>query len=169
MARVSQAALVTIGPLGREPEALVFDLNPHRVLRRIERGPGRRLTERIFLRVPFDATVALEHPEANPAAAQHGVRPQLSALQTMQKQDAPLLLVWGERTVAVRIDALDIREDLFDSHLNPLRATARIDLSVTNEAPSWMNPWHVKVQRADAEQTADLAKLAFVPAQVGGR
>ena len=121
MARVVQGALVDVGPLGLQPRALVFDLNPNRIVRRLEPTTRGRPVERIHLRVPFDATVALERPDLSPDAARHGVRPQLAALQRLAGLSSPVLFVWGDRTVAVRFDALDIREHFFDANLNPIR------------------------------------------------
>ncbi len=169
MARVTQGALVDVGPFGLQPRALVFDLNPGRIVRRLEPATRGRPIERIHLRVPFDVTVALERPELNPDAVQHGVRPQLAALQRMSGLSTPVLFVWGERTVAVRMDALDIREHFFDANLNPLRATARIDLRVTREAPGFFTQWLAQIQRADNEQIDDLAQRALVPAQFDER
>lgn len=169
MARIAQGALVDVGPLGRQPRALVFDLNPSRIVRRLEPAARGRPVERIHLRVPFDATVALERPDLNPDAALHGVRPQLAALQRMARLSPPVLFVWGERTVAVRIDALDIREHFFDANLNPIRATARIDLRVTREAPGFFTQWLAQIQQADNEQIDELARLALVPAQFDER
>jgi hypothetical protein len=169
VARIAQGALVDVGPLGLQPRALVFDLNPSRIVRRVEPAARGRPVERIHLRVPFDATLALERPDTNPDAVQHGVRPQLAALQRMAGLSSPILFVWGERTVAVRIDALDIREHFFDANLNPIRATARIDLRVTREAPGFLTQWLAQVQRADSEQIDDLAQQALVPAQFDER
>jgi hypothetical protein len=169
VARVAQGALVDVGPFGRQPRALVFDLNPSRIVRRLEPATRGRPVERIHLRVPFDVTVALERPDLNPNAVQHGVRPQLAALQRMAGLSTPVLFVWGERTVAVRIDALDIREQLFDTNLNPIRATARIDLRVTREAPGFFTQWLAQIQRADNDEIDDLAQRALVLAQFDER
>jgi hypothetical protein len=169
VARVAQGALIDVGPLGLQPRALVFDLNPGRIIRRLEPAARGRPVERIHLRVPFDATGSLERPELNPDAVHHGVRPQLAALQRMAGLSSPVLFVWGARTVAVRIDALDIREHFFDTNLNPIRATARIDLRVTREAPVFFTQWLAQIQRADNDEIDDLAQLALVPAQFDAR
>ena len=169
MARVAQGALVDVGPLGLQPRALVFDLNPNRIVRRLEPTTRGRPVERIHLRVTFDATFALERPDLSPDAVQHGVRPQLAALQRLAGLSSPVLFVWGDRTVAVRIDALDIREHFFDANLKPIRATARIDLRVTREATGFFTQWLAQVQRADNGQIDDLAQLALVPAQFDQR
>jgi hypothetical protein len=169
VARIAQGALIDVGPFGRQPRALVFDFNPSRIVRRLEPAPRGRPIEHIHLRVPFDVTVALERPELNPDAVQHGVRPQLAALQRMAGLSTPVLFVWGERTVAVRVEALDIREHFFDANLNPIRATARIELRVTREAPGFFTLWLAQIQQADNEQIDELARLAFVPAQFDER
>ena len=169
MARIAQGALVDVGPLGLQPRALVFDLNPNRIVRRLEPATRGRPVERIHLRVPFDATIALERPDLSPDAVRHGVRPQLAALQRMAGLSTPVLFVWGDRTVAVRIDALDIRENFFDANLNPIRATARIDLRVTREAPGFFTQWLAQIQQSDNEQIDDLARRALVPAQFDER
>jgi hypothetical protein len=169
VARVAQGALIDVGPFGLQPRALVFDLNPNRIVRRFEPATRGRPVERIHLRVPFDVTVALERPDLNPDAVQHGVRPPLAALQRMAGLSSLVLFVWGERTVAVRIDALDIREHFFDSNLNPIRATVRIDLRVTREAPGFFTRWLAQIQQADNDQIETLAKLALAPAQFDER
>jgi hypothetical protein len=169
MARIAQGALVDVGPLGLQPRALVFELNPNRIIRRLERATRGRTVERIHLRVPFDATIALEQPDLSPDAVRHGVRPQLAALQRMAGLSSPVLFVWGDRTVAVRIDALDIREHFFDANLNPIRATARIDLRVIREAPGFFTRWLAQIQQSDNEQIDTLARRALVPAQFDER
>jgi hypothetical protein len=169
VARVAQGALIDVGPFGLQPRALVFDLNPNRIVRRLAPAARGRPVEHIHLRVPFDVTVALERPDLNPDAVQHGVRPPLAALQRMAGLSSPVLFVWGERTVAVRIDALDIREHFFDANLNPIRATVRIDLRVTREAHGFFTQWLAQVQRADSEQIDDLAQQALLPAQFDER
>lgn len=103
-------------------------------------------TETFKLDAEIDATDQLEFPDQNTATVQHGIFPQLSALETLiyptsaalqnnfnlSQQGvleimptlAPMsLFVWSaSRIVPVRITELSITEEAFDPNLNPIRA-----------------------------------------------
>lgn len=119
---------------------------------------GLRLTgppsETIAFEVEFDATDALERPNENPAAVEHGIGPELAALEslitplanTITEADALadrgvieiypepgelLLLVLGPaRILPVRIASFSITEEAFDRRLNPIRAKASLTFQV---------------------------------------
>ncbi|HEY0044656.1 MAG TPA: hypothetical protein VGB62_08915 [Allosphingosinicella sp.] len=106
----------------------------------------------ITVEIEIDATDQLQ--VGDPVARQLGALPQLSALELLvypslgqvnrvQSQLAtgvmevsPLtaprtLFVWGEkRVLPVRINSYDITEEIFDSRLNPIRATVTIAMRV---------------------------------------
>jgi hypothetical protein len=108
--------------------------------------------ETIKLDAEVDATDQLE--QADPAAVQAGVQPQLAALELIvyptsgQLQlnnileqvgtleiipmDAPLaLFVWSRnRIIPVRITEFSITEEAFDTQLNPIRAKVSLGLRV---------------------------------------
>ncbi len=136
------------------PESLSRALQPQTVGGQGESSREVRFTgapvETINLEVMIDATDQLEAGEAR--ARQMGIQPQLTALemllyptsaQVTQNQKllaqgcieigpyiAPLtLFIWGRnRVLPVCLTSLSSREELFDSNLNPLRATVGLGL-----------------------------------------
>lgn len=106
--------------------------------------------ETIDLEVSIDAIDQLEYGDAN--AARTGIYPQLSLLeiltyptsqQVIQNDlllatgtlevvplTAPLtLFVWGpNRVLPVRLNTLSVSEELFDTQLNPIRATVSLTM-----------------------------------------
>lgn len=110
--------------------------------------------ESISLTVTLDAADQLESPSENPDVVVAGLHPALATLElllyppsteilanalraavgarSVTSMDVPMvLLVWGAaRVVPVRLDGLSITEQAFDTLLNPIRAEARLDLTV---------------------------------------
>ena len=102
----------------------------------------------------IDATDQLEFPDQNPATAQHGIYPQLAALETIiyptsqqlltanslaqsgtleiAPMETPLtLFVWSKhRVVPVRITDFSVTEEAFDASLNPIRAKVSLGMRV---------------------------------------
>lgn len=125
-----------------------------------DRSEALRLTgppvETIKLDAEIDATDQLEFADQNPATVQHGIFPQLAALETLvypptatlqnnfalaqagtleiMPMLAPLsLFVWSaSRIVPVRITDFSITEEAFDPSLNPLRAKVSLGMQVLN-------------------------------------
>lgn len=119
-----------------------------------ERSQGLRYTgapvETIDLEVAIDAVDQLEAGQGQ--ALQKGIHPQLAALETLLyphsgqvKQNglllelgtieiapyvAPLaLFIWGgNRVLPVSLTRYSISEEMFDTHLNPIRATVTLGL-----------------------------------------
>lgn len=115
------------------------------------KGPA---VESYKLEAEIDATDQLEFPDKNRPAVDHGVQPQLAALEllihptsaqlisndSLQSSgtleiipmEAPLaLFVWSKtRVVPVRITELSITEEAFDPELNPIRAKVSLGLRV---------------------------------------
>ena len=110
--------------------------------------------ETIKLEAEIDATDQLEFPEQNANTVQHGIYPQLAALETLVypssgalqsnnalagsgaleiiPMEAPLsLFVWSkQRAVPVRITEFSVTEEAFDPLLNPIRAKVNLGFRV---------------------------------------
>ena len=110
--------------------------------------------ETFKLEAEIDATDQLEFPDQNRNAVQHGIHPQLAALETLAypgsaalqannalagrgvleiiPMEAPLtLFVWSkQRAVPVRITEFSVTEEAFDPLLNPIRARVSLGLRV---------------------------------------
>ncbi|MEM8961947.1 MAG: hypothetical protein AAGD38_10725 [Acidobacteriota bacterium] len=120
-------------------------------------------TETISVDLFIDATDQLER--SDPSALTKGIYPQLSALEMLLfpksslvvantvlaalgtieviPPESPLtLFAWGlRRIVPVRIDSLDITEELHDVNLNPIRARVGVSMQVlTYDDLSLTNP-----------------------------
>jgi len=119
---------------------------------------GLRLTgppvETIAFEIEFDATDALERPDENSATVEHGIAPELAALETFitplvdsivesnsladrgvieifPEPGEMLLLVLGPaRILPVRITAFSITEEAFDRRLNPILAKVSLTFQV---------------------------------------
>ncbi len=115
------------------------------------KGPA---IESIKLDAEIDATDALAEPERNANAVEHGIAPQLAALEALVNPsvaelqaleglsaagtleivppEAPLVLfVWGRgRVVPVRVSEFSVTEESFDAALNPVRAKVQLGLRV---------------------------------------
>jgi hypothetical protein len=157
---LTKAGLVLLNPdTGAMQRLIKLQYNPDTVTRTLQvqgasqggdRSEALRLTgppvETYKLEAELDATDQLEFPDQNQAAAEHGILPQLAALETLiypsseslqensrlaaagmleiAPVEAPLtMFVWSRhRVVPVRITELSITEEFFDAALNPLRA-----------------------------------------------
>jgi hypothetical protein len=111
-------------------------------------------TETIKLDAEIDAADQLEFPDQNPSTVQHGIFPQVAALETLvyppsatlqanfalaqqgtleiMPMLAPMsLFVWSaSRIVPVRITDFSVTEEAFDPALNPLRAKVSLGMQV---------------------------------------
>ena len=123
-----------------------------------DRSEALRVTgppvETFKLDAEIDATDQLETPDQNPNTVQHGIFPQLAALETIVYPSsttlqnnftlsqsgtleimpvmAPLtLFVWSaNRIVPVRLTDLSVTEEAFDPKLNPIRAKVSLGMRV---------------------------------------
>lgn len=110
--------------------------------------------ETFKLEAEIDATDQLEFPDQNRTTVQHGIHPQLAALETLVypgsaalqannalagsgaleiiPMEAPLtLFVWSkQRAVPVRVTEFSVTEEAFDPLLNPIRARVSLGLRV---------------------------------------
>lgn len=115
------------------------------------KGPA---VESYKLEAEIDAIDQLEFPEQHATTVEHGIQPQLAALELLLYPtsaqlnannslanagtleilplETPLaLFVWSKtRTVPVRITDFSITEEAFDAALNPLRAKVNLGLRV---------------------------------------
>ena len=115
------------------------------------KGPA---VESYRLEAEIDATDPLEFPESNPTSVEHGIQPQLAALELLlypsstqldanhrladagtleiAPMQTPLaLFVWGKsRVLPVRVTDFSITEEAFDAALNPVRAKVSLGLRV---------------------------------------
>jgi hypothetical protein len=167
--RLVKGGIVTVDPRsGRTLRTIALQYNPDSVKREVQvqaagepggdRSQALRLkgaaTETITVEAEIDATDRLEFPAEHPTAIEHGIHPDLAALETLVQPtsealqandalarsgvlevlpiEAPLtIFVWGpDRVVPVRITTLSITEDAFDAQLNPIRATVSLGMRV---------------------------------------
>jgi hypothetical protein len=115
------------------------------------KGPA---VETIKLEADIDAADQLEFPDQNRRVVEHGIQPQLAALELLAHpssaqlfevdrqlgsgtleiapMEAPLILfVWGRsRIVPVRLTDFSVTEEAFDPALNPVRAKVSLGLRV---------------------------------------
>ena len=148
--QILKGALVQFGRnLPQQGRTIAFQYNPEILRRTLEpAGPGEAPREIIRFTLTLDAMPALERPEQEPAALASGLLPALAALELLlypgDGQDRPkrpgasssfCLFAWGaERAVPVRVVQLEIREQMFDIRLHPIRAEADLTLEVLSEA-----------------------------------
>lgn len=165
--RLIRGGIVLIDPdSGAVKRVIVLQYNPDTLTRTLlpqtvteeghDRSQALRLkgppVETIKLDAEIDATEQLENPD--PIAAQLGISPQLSALETMlyptsgqlisnnamqgggtleilPLQQPLSLFVWGkQRVVPVRVTDFSITEEAFDPDLNPIRAKVSMSMRV---------------------------------------
>jgi len=115
------------------------------------KGPA---IESLRVEAEIDATDRLEFPDQHAETVEHGIAPQLAALESLVNPsvgelqaletltaggaleilppEAPLVLfVWGRNRIApVRVTELSITEEAFDAALNPIRARVSLGLRV---------------------------------------
>ena len=176
--------------LRREVEARMSDTegDPGEVAR-LEGAPK----ETISLAVEFDATDGLESGAGT--ATSMGVYPQLSALEMLvypktayivaqtvlaalgtleiAAPQAPLtLFVWGiKRVVPVQLSGFTIEEEAYDVNLNPIRASATLNLRVLSYSDLRMtNPAYYLflAHQVVKETMATIGSLNNVAGVVGG-
>ncbi len=167
--KLLKAGLVLIDPeSARVLRIIALQYNPEKLTRTLQvqsaggeagnrseamrfKGPA---VETIRLEADLDATDQLEFPDRNRVAVEHGIAPQLAALEALAHpssaqlreldrqagsgtleiapMEAPLmLLVWSKsRIVPVRLTEFTITEEAFDPTLNPIVAKVSLGLRV---------------------------------------
>lgn len=165
--KILKAGIITLDPVSTQvARIIVLQYNPDQLSRTLQvqgmSGEGGDRSEALRLKGPpietfkleaeIDATEQLEFPEQHTAAAEVGIFPQLTVLESLitpasdQLADAdkflgmgaveiapieaPLaLFVWSvQRVVPVRVTELSITEEAFDTSLNPIRAKVSLGM-----------------------------------------
>jgi len=176
--QVLKGALVQFGRgLPQHGRTIAFQYNPESLRRTLEpAGPGEAPKEIIRFTLTLDATPALERPEQEPAVLAWGLLPALAALELLlypgDGQDRPkrpgasssfCLFVWSaERVVPVRVVQLEIREQMFDTCLHPIRAEADLALEVLGEAILSKIPRAKKYMSEYMKTKQSLAQAAYL-------
>jgi hypothetical protein len=180
----SKAGLLVLAPDGAAVrQAIVFQLNPETLTRQIGSVPGAPpaqatdTVETIRFEAHFDALAM-----AGGAPGAEGIAPVLAALEALVLHEAdgsahrPLVLfAWGrQRVQPVRVLALHVVEQAFDSALNPLRAQVTLHLRAlsahelgTGSRGARLLAAHVRMRAALAAQLGtqglDALGLAALP------
>ena len=122
------------------------------------RGESQRTagppSETMTFTVEIDAADQLEFPSQNAATVTMGLHPVIAALETLTHPSFPLvvaneamalagmsfiaaenapltLLIWGRhRVLPVKVESLTIKEQAFDTSLNPIRVSVDMSLKV---------------------------------------
>lgn len=151
-------AVLRVIALQYNPATLQRSLTARTVGEEADRSQALRLIgppqETYTLEAEIDAADQLEHPGENPATVEHGIAPQLAALESMlyppssrliannalaasgvleiAPTEAPLsLFAWSRnRVMPVRLTSYSVTEEAFDPRLNPLRAKVSLGFRV---------------------------------------
>ena len=155
-------AVLRVIALQYNPATLQRSLTARTVGEEADRSQALRLIgppqETYTLEAEIDAADQLEHPGENPATVEHGIAPQLAALESMlyppssrliannalaasgvleiAPTEAPLsLFAWSRnRVMPVRLTSYSVTEEAFDPRLNPLRAKVSLGFRVLSVA-----------------------------------
>ncbi len=203
--KLLKGAIVAIALPNPIPQVIPFQYNPITLNRTLEvqAAAGSENTsealrlegapiENIKLEVEFDATDKLE--KGDPVAVQHGIYPQLSALETLiypsstlvisnqillalgtiqiAPPQAPLtLFVWGQkRILPVRLTEFGITEEAYDTQLNPIRAKVSLGLRVLsyNDLTVTNPAYHLFLSHQIVKETsANLGRVNNLDAVLG--
>ncbi len=166
--RLLKGGIVLVNPgTGNVQRIISLQYNPETLTRTLQaktlgegsdRSQALRLTgppvESYKLEAEIDAADQLEFPDQNATVRQHGIAPQLAALETIlyptsgdlltnnslaaagtleiAPTEAPLMLfVWSQnRVLPVRLTDFSVTEEAFDPNLNPIRAKVSLGLRV---------------------------------------
>lgn len=183
--RITKGALVRLNGSAdpRAGDALVFQFNPEKLTRTVDRQADGLPRETISFCLEFDATDAMEMPDDNSAIAAHGVYPLLAALQMLMHPAAanvpswletflgtgaiggrpPIaLFVWGDqRALPVRVTRLGISEDQHDPALHPIRASVDVELLVLTDRDLPQNENVALLWRGYLNNLREMAELGF--------
>jgi hypothetical protein len=152
------AAILRIISLQYNPDSLSRTLQVQGTGESGQRSEALRLVgpavETLNVEAEIDATDQLQFPDQNRNAVQHGIFPQLAALETMiyprsdtlaannalaaagtleiAPMETPLaLFIWGRnRVLPVRVTDFSVTEEAFDVALNPIRARVSLGMRV---------------------------------------
>jgi hypothetical protein len=159
-----KGALIRV-PARDSPRVFVFPFNPETLRRRLDAAAAgsalRAPRHRLGFDLVLDATDALVEGAAH---ASLDVLSQLAALESLvlpARRGEALLFAWGAtRLLPIAVASLDVREELFDAELCPLRANVTVELDVFETARGLSGPWARLVRQRDAVRAA-LAERGF--------
>jgi hypothetical protein len=156
---IAKGGFVHLDSNAQVDHVVAFQFNPETLERTtIPVDSVNQRKEVIRFTVEFDATDALER--GDPTTADFGIHPALAALEMFLQTSANAtgnvlntvlrstvdakpftLFVWGsQRVIPIKFTQLEIHETLFDSRLNPLRASVNVLLEILSEAELKANP-----------------------------
>jgi hypothetical protein len=187
---VRKGSLVRLDGSSAAATAVVFQYNPEHLTRRIQPSAAGHPRETIRCTLVFDATDAFDIDDDSDPFTVHGVTPAIAALELLTHGTPPepasfwdrllgrtppageppvVLFSWGEqRAVPVRITRLDVKEELHDSELRPLRATARLQMAVVTDADESRGSRAAAAWRAHAKSTKTMGELGYRAVTRGG-
>lgn len=167
--KILKAGIVLVSPQsGQVQKVISLQYNPHSLSRTLTpqayggenpdraealrfKGPAQ---ETISLEAEIDATDQLEFPDQHQNVVEHGVQPQIAALEALINPTAQQLIsnnilanagtleivpmesalplfVWSKnRIVAVSVTQFSVTEELHDVNLNPIRAKVTLGMKV---------------------------------------
>jgi hypothetical protein len=159
--KILKGAFVQFDPKSPKGRIIIFQYNPEKIYRKVEAHinghfPTQPPREMIIFSLTLDATDDLEFPGRHQDTVESGLYPSLSALEMLLYPHNPnrarrsflgtkrpsktakqslTLLVWGkERILPVLVTKLNIKEEMFDPVLNPIRATIKVRMRVLNDS-----------------------------------
>jgi hypothetical protein len=183
---------------GAVQRIIILQYNPNRLTRSLQaqsigdgntdRSMALRLkgppVETYRLEAEIDAADQLEFPNQNQSVTEHGILPQLAALESLvypkssvlisnntlaslgTLEIAPLesalsVIVWGKnRVLPMRVTEFSITEEAFDPKLNPLRATVSLGMRVLSVSDLGFNHRGGNLYMTYHQQLEQLAQLS---------
>lgn len=167
--KVVKGGIVLVDPQsGQVQKVISLQYNPDSLSRTLQpqgyggenadRGEALRFkgpaVETITLEAEIDAADQLEFPDQHENVVEHGVQPQIAALEAMinptsqqlisnnilanvgtleivPMESALALFIWSKnRIVPVRVSQFTVTEEAFDTQLNPIRAKVNLGLRI---------------------------------------
>ena len=152
--KILKGALVHFDGEAPQGRTLVFRYNPaslHRAMSGADSGGAH--AEHIKITLTLDATDDLEQGDLNSTAVTYGILPDLCAIElflqaskdvagshfgswfgSTARQQPFTIFMWGrDRIIPVKVTDAQVREEMFDIRLNPIRAEVDLTLEVVRE------------------------------------
>lgn len=169
MSNLIKGGFVQFDGPGAAPTVLAFQYNPEILIRILDPAPAAAPgqpspspRQGIQFKLSLDAADKLE--TGDPVSTELGILPQLSALELLMQAPGPnslTVLVWSKtRILPVRVTSMQIAEQMFDNHLNPIRAEIAITLLVLNSTELSVDPHAEKLWQAHLALLRQLAPIA---------
>jgi hypothetical protein len=186
--KILKGAFVRFDPKFPQGRIIVFQYNPEKIRRKLEaftsgHFPTQLPREMIRFTLMLDATDDLEFPDHYQDTVESGIYPTLSALEMLLYPHNPnkalkgflgtkrpskndmqsfTLLIWGnKRIVPVLVTELNIKEEMFDPVLNPIRATIKVRMRVLNDLDLSPNHKGYDYWKSHISTKIAMAKLGY--------